>query len=121
MTEVVRLVGVYDADGTVLGELSYFVRARFGAAHCALCDITHGRGRERAAWQACRAQLPVPFETFHRDDLPPAVQAVASGLPTVVAERADGTFVEVLDRAALESCAGSPERLVALLDTRLPT
>lgn len=37
-----RLVGVYDADGTVLGELSYFVKARLGRAHCSLCDITHG-------------------------------------------------------------------------------
>ena len=61
--DVVRLIGVYDADGSVLGELSYFVKARFGAAHCALCDITHGRVRERADWRACRDQLAVPFDT----------------------------------------------------------
>ena len=68
--EVTRLIGVYDADGTVLGELSYFLRARVGRAHCALCDITHGRVRERDDWRAERDRLPVPFTTFHRDDQP---------------------------------------------------
>jgi hypothetical protein len=33
------LIGVYAADGTVTGELAYFVGARLGRAHCALCDI----------------------------------------------------------------------------------
>ena len=64
---VVRLVGVYNADGTVFGELSYFVGKRLGRAHCALCDITHGLVRERPAWQECVAALPVPFEMFHRN------------------------------------------------------
>ena len=114
-----RLIGVYDADGSVLGELSYFVRARIGAAHCALCDITHGRVRERADWKACRDELPVPFETFHRDDQPADVRAAISGLPAVVARLDDGRTVELLGRAALEECAGSPGRLVDALDAAL--
>jgi hypothetical protein len=120
-SDIVRLVGVYDADGTALGELSYFVRARLGRAHCALCDITHGRVRERDDWRSRKATLPVPFETFHRDDQPDAVRAAGTGLPTIVAERADGTFVELVDAAALVSCAGSPERLVAVIEAALPT
>ena len=59
--EITRLVGVYDADGSLLGELSYFLRARVRRAHCALCAITHGRVRERRAWRASRDRLPVPF------------------------------------------------------------
>ncbi len=56
---ILRLVGVYDADGSLRGELAYWVRARLGRAHCALCDITHGAVRERREWQAGRAELPV--------------------------------------------------------------
>jgi len=109
MAAVQRLIGVYDADGTVLGELSYFVRARLGRAHCALCDITHGLLRERADWRAFRAGLPVPFETFHRDDQPPAVrEAARAATPVVVAETADGDHVVLLGPEDLEACAGSP-------------
>ncbi len=42
---VVRLIGVYDADGTLRGELGYWVGARLGRRHCSLCDITHALRR----------------------------------------------------------------------------
>jgi hypothetical protein len=116
---VVRLIGVYDADGSLTGELSYFLRARVGLAHCALCDITHGRVRERADWRSCRDRLPVPFVTFHRDDQPTAVRALGSRLPVVVAETVGGELFVVADAVALEACAGEPERLVEHIERRL--
>ena len=111
--QVTRLVGVYDADGTVVGEISYFLRACVGRAHCDLCDITHGRLRERDEWRRARDGLPVPFDTFHRDDQPEAVRAAAEGVvPVVVAGLGDGTHVLLLDPDTLAACAGSPEQLI---------
>ena len=75
---LVRLVGVYDADGTPWGEVAYWVGARFGRRHCSLCEITHGTFRVRREWTACRDTLPVPFDTFHRDDQPDDVRAAAA-------------------------------------------
>ena len=113
---IARLVGVYDADGTVLGEISYFVKARLGQAHCALCDITHGLVREREEWRAARDGLPVDFVTFHRDDQPEPVRAVSGGrLPAVIAELTDGGHVVLLDGEELQSCGGDPVSLVAEL------
>ena len=112
-----RLVGVYDASGSVLGELSYFIRARVGLAHCALCEVTHGRVRERADWRSCRDGLPVPFATYHRDDQPEAVRT-ASGrrAPVVVAELDDDSVVVLLGPDELERCGGEPERLVGAIE-----
>lgn len=110
---VARLIGVYDADGSILGELSYLVQARLGRAHCDLCDITHGRVRERPDWRAARERLDLPFDTFHRDDQPGAVAAAAGGVaPVVVAELTDGAVVPLLARDALARCEGSPDRLI---------
>ena len=40
MPDTVReLIGVYDADGTLLGEARYWIGARLGQTHRALCDI----------------------------------------------------------------------------------
>lgn len=111
-TPVVRLVGVYDADHTLRGELTYWIGARLGRAHCALCDITHGTFRERRDWQDRRAGLPVPFDAYHRDDQPAAVRAATGSVaPVVVAETVDGVVV-LLGPEDLEACAGSPARLV---------
>lgn len=110
-----RLIGIYDADSSLRGELSYWVGARLGRTHCSLCDVTHGLVRERRDWQARRAELPAPFDTFHRDDRPAAVvAAVGNVAPVVVADTAAG-YIELLDPAALHACAGSPERLVTAI------
>jgi hypothetical protein len=110
---VVRLIGVYHADGTLLGELSYVAGRALGRAHCALCDITHGTFRRRPEWDACRSSLGVAFDTFHRNDQPPAVRSATAGVtPVVGAELADGTIVSQLDGAALDRCERSPDRLI---------
>ena len=111
-----RLVGVYDADGTLRGELAYWIGARLGRAHCALCDITHGLAREREDWKTCRAGLPVPFDTFHRNDQPDPVRAAAAGqLPVVVAETDTGHVV-LLAPGELDACSGSTDRLVEAIE-----
>jgi hypothetical protein len=113
---VIALVGVYDADGTPLGELSYFVGARLGRAHCSLCEITHGLVRAKAAWGDCRAALPIPFDTFHRNDAPASVRAAADGAwPTVVAELDDGSQLVLLGPDDLEACDGSLDAMVGRL------
>lgn len=112
-----RLVGVYDADHTLWGELSYWVGARLGRAHCALCDITHGTFRAKPGWADCRRRLGVPFDTFHRDDQPDAVRAAVGGAaPVVVAEAEDGTIVPLLDGAALDACGGSLDALAVAVE-----
>ena len=114
--EVTRLVGVYDADGTLMGELSYFVRARVGRAHCALCDITHGHVRQRPEWKSAKARLPVSFDTFHRDDQPANVQLATDGrVPVVVAETDHGVMV-LLGPEQIAACGGSVDALVVAVE-----
>lgn len=114
--QINRLVGVYDAEGTLRGELAYFVGARLGRAHCSLCDITHGLLRERADWRECRDGLPVPFATFHRDDQPHEVrEAVAGRAPVVVADTDQGVVL-LLGPEALDACEGSGEQMVAAIE-----
>ena len=113
--QIRRLVGVYNADGTLRGELAYWVGARIGRAHCALCDITHGAVRERTDWKACRAGLPVPFDTYHLDDQPDPIRAAIAGRsPAVVADTDQGVFV-LLGPADLERCDASHDKLTAAL------
>ena len=106
---VVRLIGVYDADHTLRGELAYWVGARLGRAHCALCDVTHGAVRAKRDWQRYRASLPIPFDTYHRDDQPAAVRALGM-VPVVAVETAAGVQT-LLGPVDLEACGGSVDAL----------
>ncbi len=125
---VERIIGVYNAEGTLRGELAYVLGRLRGTAHCALCDITHGTLRPRAAWQACRDTLPVPFETYHLDDQPDRIRPLTAGrTPSVLADTASGPVV-LIDADGLDACAASPEALIArihaavdALDLRWPS
>ena len=114
---IVRLIGVYDADGTLRGELAYWVGARLGRRHCSLCDITHGSVRQRPEWEACRVGLPVPFDTFHRNDQPDAVRAASGDRAPVVGAETDAGHVVLLEPDALDACAGSMDRLVESIES----
>lgn len=115
--KLTRLVGVYDADGTAIGELRYFVAKLFGTAPCALCDLTHGTFRRRSAFDACTDSLPVEFELFHRNDQPDEVRAVTRGqLPCVVGITDDGAAGIVINAAALAACKKDVTKLRALLN-----
>lgn len=119
---IVELTGVYHANGSFTGELTYWVGARLGRAHCALCDITHGIFRAKAEFARCRDGLPVPFSVVHLDERSPGLVAATEGrTPCVVAtiERADGvaTPVVLLDPDVLEQCDGDPEAFVVALES----
>ena len=40
--KIKRILGIYNADGGLWGEMRYITGRIFGKSHCALCDITHG-------------------------------------------------------------------------------
>lgn len=113
---IVRLVGVYDADGTLRGEVAYWVGARLGRRHCSLCEITHGSVRERPEWKACQADLPVPFNTYHRDDQPDAIRSAAAGQAPVVVAETDAGHLVLLGPTDLETCDGSIDLLVEAIE-----
>jgi len=39
--QYLEYIGVYNADASVWGEVSYWFGARIGVRHCSLCDVTH--------------------------------------------------------------------------------
>ena len=115
--QIREFVGVFDADATLRGELSYWVGARLGVRHCALCDVTHGLFRRKAEWDRCAAELAVPFTTYHRDDAPADVRAAAAGAYPVVLARTDRGLEIALAAAQIAACGGSPAALVDLLNS----
>jgi hypothetical protein len=109
------LIGVYDADGGVAGELRYVVGHLLGRAECSLCDITHGRVRRKAAFDALRVRLGVPFEVVHRNERRADVAAATGdALPCVLAVTGTGLVV-LLDGDELRACGGDVDRFETAL------
>jgi hypothetical protein len=117
-----RLVGVYNADGSLIGEIAYLLGKVSGRAHCTLCDITHSPVRRKPAWDALMAQLPIPVTLVHRDERSPDVAALTRGLePCIAAQDDDGTWRILVTDAELATCNGSVERFGDLVTRCLAT
>ena len=113
---ITRLIGVYDADGTLRGEIAYWIGSRLGHKHCSLCDVTHGVFTEKSDWKRCRSALPVPFDTYHRNDQPDEVRrATGDRAPVVVAETAEEILV-LLDDAQISAADGDPDHLITAIE-----
>jgi hypothetical protein len=114
---LLRLLGVYDADGGLVGELRYVVGHLLGTAECALCDITHSPLGRRRSWDRMVAGLAVPFDLRHRNELSDTElrAVIPMGLPVVIGELADGSLVELVDATSLATCAGDVDAFARLL------
>ena len=111
-----RIVGIYNADGGVIGEMKYIAGKVIGQAHCSLCDVTHSPARRKKSWDAMVRTLPYEFVLLHRNELPPNLQQFAAAdLPIVVME--DGQNLRVLlSDEQISACDGDPDRLAEALN-----
>lgn len=114
-----HLIGIYDADASITGELRYLLRKVFSNYTCALCDLTHGwNPLGKSAWRK-RAETEPNIIWLHRDEAPEGLlNAVEEKLPCVVADHGH-RFEMLLDSNALRACEGNFATFTALLEEKL--
>lgn len=113
-----RLSIVYNARGGIAGELAYAIGRRRGTAHCALCEVTHGRIREKPAWRAFRSRLAVPVVAYHLNDRPAELSRLAGGIAPVVAAHVGTEVRLLLGPDELEAIGGDVAAFSAALEQR---
>ena len=113
------LYAIYDADGSLAGELRYLVDKFLGRADCALCDLSHGwHPAGKRAWrqqQGATTQLT----WLHRDEVPHHVLAhVSESLPCVATDT-DGNVGILISKDELAGCEGNVTVFEQLLAEKL--
>jgi hypothetical protein len=118
--EITEIVGVYDADGGVLGEAAYVWGKMRGTRHCGLCDITHATVRRKAEWDRMAATLPVQVRLLHLNELDDELAAaVAATRAPVVLARDGGAWRELVDAQELDDMDGSVSAFEVAVRARL--
>ena len=115
--EARNFVGIYNADGTILGEITYVVKKIAGRGSCALCDITHGWTGRRRDFDSTCSTAGIEWTLLHRDEATSEQLAAAGSLPAVISND-DGRWKLVLGPNDLDECNGDPAALVARLTSK---
>ena len=81
-----KIIAIYNANGSLLGEMRYVFDKVFLKKHCALCDITHGMSyKAKTTWLEQVERFPIPIETLHLDEISDDIrQVVVDKVPCVV-------------------------------------
>ena len=120
----IRLIGVYKADGGVIGELKYFCGHLIGVAKCELCDVTHSPIRKKASFdqltKALKSEFGLDFALKHLNERTDAETKASAGKePCVLAEYPDGSLGMFLDRQELREVKGDVARFEKVARARL--
>lgn len=115
-----ELIGVYHADGGIVGELRYVVGKALGVAHCALCDITHSPVRRKREWDAMVQRRGWTFTLLHLNELNAAQEWAVKhyGSPCVLEVTPAGLQC-VLNAYELDLLEGSVEAFEVALTSKL--
>ena len=100
------LYAIYDADGSLVGELRYLVDKLLGRADCALCDLSHGwHPAGKRAWRQ-RQGATTQLSWLHRDEVPHHVLVhVSESLPCIAMDT-NGCVDILISKDQLARCEG---------------
>ena len=118
------LIGIYKADGGILGELSYFFGHLVGVRSCSLCDITHSPVKKKSAFKEFEKNLlakrDIAFRLVHMNERTDAELAASHGRePCVLLQYEDGSISMFLDFVELKTSKGSVRSFERLVESRL--
>lgn len=118
------LIGVYKADGGILGELAYFFGHLVGLKSCSLCDITHSPVKKKSAFKEFEKRLlaerNIAFRLVHMNERTEAELAASEGRePCVLLQYEDGSISMFLDFVELKTSKGSVKSFEKLVESRL--
>ncbi len=118
------LIGVYTADGGIIGELSYFLGHLIGIRECSLCDITHSPFKKKGEFKRLENQLnqefDLNFRLVHMNERTEKELAASAGRePCVLLAHEDGSLSMFLDFQELKAADGSVKSFEKLVRNRL--
>ncbi len=118
------LIGVYKADGGLVGELAYFFGHLVGTKECSLCDITHSPFRKKREFKeletSLRNDFGIAFRLVHMNERTEKELAASAGRePCVLLQHEDDSISMFLDFMELKAADGSVKSFEKLVRTRL--
>ena len=118
------LIGVYKADGGIVGELTYFFGHLIGVRSCTLCDISHSPIKKKASFKALEKNLleehGVLVRMIHLNERNDREKRASEGRePCMLLEYPDQSISMFLDSADLKALSGSVSSLKKLIISRL--
>ena len=99
MNEKAKIYCIYNAEGSIFGELKYLYKKYTENIKCSMCDITHNTLSEKKEWKKRCMVSFLKIECLHLDELPKDIENLVEGnTPCVVAKTSSTNEIIIEDK-----------------------
>ena len=114
-----KIFGIYQANGGLIGEISYIFRKLVLNDNCSLCKVTHRGLTRRPDWKDYLNTLNVHFELLHINEQPSEMAIYTKGhTPCIIADTGSN-YVTIMNSEIIDGCNGSVKKFSTILDKSL--
>ena len=113
------LICVYDADGSILGELNYLWKKAFHSFTCSMCDITHNFITTKKKWKTEVQNCKYDISTYHLNDQPTLIKETTLNNTPCVVKVEGGTSSILISNDELETINGNINSFFSLIDKKM--
>ena len=113
----VEVIGVYHANGGILGELAYVVGRMLGLTSCALCDLSHGLISEKMSVKSWRCSAAFSIQFLHLNETDSLTAETVRGRTPCVVLRSEQRVELLIGKEELADMAGDETLLFARIDS----
>lgn len=115
----VELICVYDANGSLLGELNYLWKKAFHSFTCSMCDITHNLITTKKKWKTAVQNCRYNISTYHLDDQPTLIKKTTqNNTPCVVKVEGSSSYI-LISNDELKTIDGNVDSFFSLIDKKM--
>ncbi len=106
--------GIYNADGSIIGELRYVFMKLSGRGSCSLCDITHTWAWKKQSFDIACKRSGFNFKLLHTNEATKEQLEAAKDLPAILIYE-NGQYRRVMGPQELAECHKDPDVLMSRL------
>ena len=114
-----KIICIYNASSTWIGELNYLYKKIFENKSCSLCDLSHGLTGIKKEWKEMESISDHQYSLLHINEVPANIpHNLIKKLPCVLKQDIEN-FELLIRSEELQICNGSIESFKILLEKKI--
>ena len=119
ITKHLKIFCIYDAEGSIIGELTYLFKKIFKNFECSMCNITHGKVSTKKEWTTKLKSSRFNIEALHLDEQSTELKSFTKGIAPCVVASIDGKLTLVMNHSELTRIRGDVDIFFHQLEKKI--
>ena len=119
MSELQKIYCIYNAEGSLIGELEYIYNKYVNNIKCSMCEITHSTISPKRKWKEKCSTFGTKIECLHLDELPNDMKKLVKDKTPCVVGQINSVKTILMHDNELIKMSGNVDSFFRFLDQKI--